>query len=100
MRRGALDHPTPVYLGSIGLITFVVVLGGILYARDAGATLWQELAAGLLLLIPALTVSVSLINWLITLVIPPRVLPKMDFEENIPAEYDPGRHSLAIVQRG
>ena len=42
---------------------------------------------GLLLLIPALTVSVSLINWIITLVIPPRVLPKMDFEDNIPAEY-------------
>jgi cyclic beta-1,2-glucan synthetase len=87
VRRGALDHPTPVYLGSIGLITFSVVLGGGLYAREAGANLWQELVAGLLLLIPALTVSVSLINWIITLVIPPRVLPKMDFEYNIPAEY-------------
>nr|MBP7687213.1 hypothetical protein [Thermoflexales bacterium] len=87
LRRGALDHPTPVYLSSIGLLTFVVVLGGVLYARDAGATVGQVLAVGLLLLIPALTVSVSLINWLITLVIPPRVLPKMDFEENIPAEY-------------
>jgi len=87
LRRGALDHPTPVYLGSIGLIAFIVVLGGILYARDAGASLWQEPAAGLLLLIPALTVSVSLISWIITLVIPPRVLPKMDFEDNIPAEY-------------
>jgi len=87
IRRGALDHPTPVYLGSIGLITFIVVLGGVLYARGAGASPWQELAAGLLLLIPALTVSVSLINWIITLVIPPRVLPKMDFEDNIPARY-------------
>ena len=55
--------------------------------ETAGANLWQELAAGLLLLIPALTVSVSLINWIITLAIPPRVLPKMDFEDNIPAEY-------------
>ena len=52
----------------------------------AGATLLQGLAVGLLLLIPALTVSVSLINWLITLVIPPRVLPKMDFEDSIPAD--------------
>ncbi len=69
------------------MITVSVVLGGVLYARDAGATLGQVVAVGLLSLIPALTVSVSLINWLITLVIPPRVLPKMDFEENIPAEY-------------
>ena len=87
VRRGALDHPTPVYLGGIGLITFIGVLGGILYARAAGANLGQELAVGLLLLIPALTVSANLINWIITLAIPPRVLPKMDFEDNIPAEY-------------
>ncbi|HZY43473.1 MAG TPA: hypothetical protein VFF70_01890, partial [Anaerolineae bacterium] len=87
VRRGALDHPTPVYLGGIGLITFIGVLSASLYAREAGANLWQELAVGLLLLIPALTVSVSLINWIITLAIPPRVLPKMDFEDNIPAEY-------------
>ena len=87
MRRGALDHPTPVYLGSIGLIAFIVVLGGVLYARAAGANPWQEVMVALLLFIPALTVAVSLINWIITLVIPPRVLPKMDFEDNIPAEY-------------
>jgi cyclic beta-1,2-glucan synthetase len=86
VRRWALDHPTPVYLGGIGLLTLVMVLGGIVYACAAGATLLQGLAAGLLLLIPALTVSVSLINWLITLVIPPRVLPKMDFEDSIPAD--------------
>jgi cyclic beta-1,2-glucan synthetase len=87
LRRGALDHPTPVYLSGISLITFIVVLGGVLYARAAGANPWQEVMIGLLLFIPALTVSVSLINWIITLVIPPRVLPKMDFEDNIPAEY-------------
>ena len=87
LRRGALDHPTPVYLSGVALITFIVVLGGVLYARAAGANPWQEVMVGLLLLIPALTVSVSLINWIITLVIPPRVLPKMDFEDNIPAEY-------------
>ena len=87
LRRGALDHPTPVYLSGVALLTFIVMLGGLLYASTAGATSGQELATGLLLLIPALTVSVSLINWIITLVIPPRVLPKMDFEDKIPAEY-------------
>ena len=87
VRRVALNHPTPAYLSTIGLVAFSLILGGILYARSAGATLGQTLALGLLLLIPALTVSVSLINWIITLVIPPRVLPKMDFEDTIPAEY-------------
>ncbi len=55
--------------------------------ESTGATLGQWIGAGLLLLIPALTVSVSLVNWIVTLVIPPRVLPKMDFEDGIPAEY-------------
>ncbi|MGB8224472.1 MAG: hypothetical protein WCF10_17905, partial [Polyangiales bacterium] len=87
LRRGALDHPTPVYLSGVALITFITMLGGLLYASAAGATPGQELATGLLLLIPALTVSVSLINWIITLAIPPRVLPKMDFEDKIPSEY-------------
>lgn len=87
VRRGALDHPTPVYLSGIALLTLMVVLGGVLYARAAGATPWHEVIVVLLLLIPALTVSVSLINWIITLIIPPRILPKMDFEDTIPAEY-------------
>jgi len=87
LRRAALNHPTPVYLGGIGLITFIGVLGGILYARQAYAHFGPELAVGLLLLIPALTVSVGLMNWIIAQAIPPRVLPKMDFEDNIPAEY-------------
>ncbi len=36
------------------------------------------------LVIPALTVATSLINWLITLTLQPHHLPKMDFEEGIP----------------
>ena len=30
--------------------------------------------------------SISLINWIVTLAVPPRVLPKLDFEDGIPAE--------------
>ena len=86
VRRWMFDHPTLVYLGSIGLFTLIILLGGMGYARDAGATFLQWMATGLLLLIPALTVSVSLVNWMVTLVFPPRVLPKMDFADGIPAE--------------
>ncbi|MGC9396239.1 MAG: GH36-type glycosyl hydrolase domain-containing protein [Anaerolineae bacterium] len=86
-RRWVLAHPTLVYLGGTGLITLGGVLGGLCYAQAAGATRLQVLAVGLLLLIPALTVAVSLVNWLITLVMPPHVLPKMDFEDEIPADY-------------
>ena len=36
------------------------------------------------MLIPVLTVATSLVNWLITLMIRPRILPKLDFKDEIP----------------
>jgi cyclic beta-1,2-glucan synthetase len=36
------------------------------------------------LLVPVLTVATSLVNWLITLMIKPRILPKLDFKDEIP----------------
>jgi len=86
VRRWIFDHPTLVYLGGIGLFTLIILLGGMGYARDAGTTVLQLVGAGVLLLIPALTVSISLINWIVTLAVPPRVLPKLEFEDGIPAE--------------
>jgi cyclic beta-1,2-glucan synthetase len=47
----------------------------------------------LLLFIPAFTIASSLINWLITLWVPPRVLPKLNFENYIPDEH----HSLVVI---
>ncbi len=38
----------------------------------------------LTLLIPVLTITTSLVNWLITLVVQPRILPKLDFKAGIP----------------
>ncbi len=35
-------------------------------------------------LIPTLTVATSLVNWLITLVFRPHILPKLDFKNGIP----------------
>lgn len=85
-RRGIFHHSTLAYLGSIGLFTLIILLAGIVYAAESGATALQLAAAGFLLLIPALTVSVSLVNWVVTLAVPPRVLPKMDLKAGIPAE--------------
>ncbi|MCL4486794.1 MAG: cellobiose phosphorylase [Chloroflexi bacterium] len=84
--RWILHHPTLVYLGSIGMLVLITLLGGVGYARNTGAPFLQLFASALLLLIPALTMSVSLVNWILSLVLPPRVLPKMDFEDAIPAE--------------
>ncbi|MEW5720850.1 MAG: hypothetical protein AB1817_19650, partial [Chloroflexota bacterium] len=86
VRRWVFDHPTRVYLGSIGLLAAIILFGGIWYAQSVGGDFGQLLGVILLLLIPALTVSSSLINWIISQTLPPRVLPKMDFSDGISAD--------------
>jgi len=86
LRRWLFDHPTLVYLGSIALFTLIILLGLVHYGFVAGGTLAQLTGVGLLILLPATAVAISLVNWLVTHTVPPRVLPKMDFREAVPAE--------------
>jgi cyclic beta-1,2-glucan synthetase len=48
----------------------------------------QSIAVFLLALLPASEIGISVVNQLVTLLMPPRVLPKMDFrDDGIPADY-------------
>ncbi|MGC9358447.1 MAG: hypothetical protein ACP5GX_11290, partial [Anaerolineae bacterium] len=87
LRRLILSHPTPFYLGLIGLLTLIVVLALVWFARGAGGNLLQIVGAALLGLIPASIVAVNLTNLLVTRTLPPDILPKMDFSESIPETY-------------
>jgi cyclic beta-1,2-glucan synthetase len=86
LRRWLLKHPTLVYLGSMGLVSILILGGLLLYARAAGGTLLQLLLAFFILLIPVTGIAVGLVNWLLTHLIQPRVLPKLDFSEGVPAQ--------------
>ncbi|PKN87121.1 MAG: hypothetical protein CVU46_05565, partial [Chloroflexi bacterium HGW-Chloroflexi-8] len=41
----------------------------------------------LLMLIPVLSIATNLTNWLITLIVPPRILPKLKFKDAIPDSF-------------
>ena len=56
------------------------------YAKESGGDFLQWLVAGLFLFIPALTTAVNLVNWIVARSVPPRVLPKLNFEAGIPAD--------------
>ena len=84
--RWLLSYPTLVYLGSILLLTLTISLGMVGYARSVGGAILQLVGAGLLTLLPASAVAVSLVNWLVTLTMSPRMLPRMDFQDGIPSE--------------
>lgn len=85
--RWLLGHPTLVYLGGIILLTMAFLAGLIGYAFVVGGTPAQLVAVGLLALLPVSAVAVSLVNWLVVQIVPPRLLPRMDFETGIPAEF-------------
>jgi cyclic beta-1,2-glucan synthetase len=86
LKRWLLDHPTQVYLSGIGSITFLLLAIIVSYAFLAGTTFLTIVFVILVLLIPALTVAVDMTNWVVTHILQPRVLPKMDFSEGVPPE--------------
>ena len=54
----------------------------LLIARDASGVALA--LGGLLLTMPALIIAMTMTNWLVTQIVPPRVLPKMDFRKGLP----------------
>jgi cyclic beta-1,2-glucan synthetase len=86
MRRWVRHYPTQTYLGSITLISLTVLSAVLSFAARTGASPLQLMVIVLLSVVPALSVAVGLANWVVTLTLPPRILPKMDFEKGISAE--------------
>ena len=85
--RNIQRNATAFYLGSIALLTFTICLLIVLYTSGAGGALLHMIAAGVLSLLPVSSVAIDLINGLIVALIPPRTLPKMNFENGVPEEY-------------
>jgi cyclic beta-1,2-glucan synthetase len=82
--RWVIAHPNLVYFGGIGLVTFVLIL--IATILIGHISVGGAIAVWALALIPANDIAISIVHQLVTLLLPPRVLPKLDFEEGIPPE--------------
>ena len=86
LRRFCLRHATAVYLGALGFLTLLILflLVSAMYRAGAG---WLLLATTILLgLIPASDLALSVLNWDVTHLLPPRLLPRMDTIKGIPKE--------------
>jgi cyclic beta-1,2-glucan synthetase len=78
------QHPDKFFLTGIGILTFAI-------AATAGLLLWDPrssfgffFASILVLLLPSSQAAVQLMNYLIASLLPPEILPKLDFSEAIP----------------
>ncbi|MDB5352254.1 MAG: cellobiose phosphorylase [Planctomycetota bacterium] len=80
-----LDHPRTVYFAAIGLVWLAILIGlGGWAAAGSGLLRPLGVLAILALAIPMSELAVSLVNHLITLFLPPRVLAKLECKEGIP----------------
>jgi cyclic beta-1,2-glucan synthetase len=86
LRRWFLHkHPTFTYLGSILLTTLLLLTLLLRYSDAVQALPWQVIVAALLAFIPATALAVSLVNWLVSHLVRPRLLPKLDLSDGVPA---------------
>ncbi|SMP58273.1 Cellobiose phosphorylase [Sphaerochaeta associata] len=82
-----------MYSGSIGSISVIAAWLLMSIGWHEGLSGWKLLCAGLLACIGAGTFSTALVNWMVTLIIPSRTLPRMDYSKGIP----PSSRTLVVV---
>ena len=84
LRDFAFAHMTAVYLGSISVLTALLVGLGLAYLQMHGASIGMQIVAGLLLVFPAGEVAVALVQWRSARWAPPRRLVRLDYSSGIP----------------
>ena len=86
LHRMASTFPLPLYLGTITLLTVIFSSLLVAKAHAAGLHNWRLALIGILALLCSSQLSVALVNWLATVLVIPKPLPRMDFSKGIPPE--------------
>ncbi|MEQ8677385.1 MAG: glucoamylase family protein [Aggregatilineales bacterium] len=76
-----------VYFGGIALVALAIFSFVFSYAVMMEHSTLQLIAVFVISLIPVLSVAISLVNWLVSRVVAPAMLPKMDFSDAIPDDF-------------
>ncbi len=82
-RRWVFAHAAPLYLGGIGAVTGVFLALAARYLFAVGGTITELAVLVLVASVPASCIAVAVVNWIVTHVIPPRHLPRLDFSDGI-----------------
>ena len=82
-RRWLFAHAGQVYAAALGLAGGAALLLPAWYLALVGASQATWLLGIVLAVLPASVLSITLVHWLVTRNLPPRVLPKLDFSRAI-----------------
>jgi cyclic beta-1,2-glucan synthetase len=86
VRRTIKRHASVAYLGTLGLLTMLILSVTVTYGLLTRPSVLMFLIAALVSLIPASDLAVSVLNWDITHFFAPRLLPNIDLAKGIPAD--------------
>jgi cellobiose phosphorylase len=86
LRRLGRRAPLSIYLGCVLVLTLAPTLVLLGIARAQGFHGWLLLPIALMLVLSMSQLAVSLVNWLATMLVKPRGLPRMDFSKGIPVD--------------
>src|SRR3984893_15741980 len=80
-------HPDEFFLPGIAVITFAVITGILLWLTPPYTAPALVLLSMLILVLPSSQSAVQLMSYLVTTIFPAEILPKLDFSEEIPADF-------------
>ncbi len=87
VRAAATDRPGLTYFGGLGVVGTGLVAAAVGTTAALGGGWAACAAAGAAVLLPAAEAAVAVVNWLVTKLLPPRVLPKLDFSAGVPPDF-------------
>ncbi len=80
------DHPDEFYLVGIAIVTLAITSAAVLFLTDSHSSLGIILLSLLILLLPSSQSAVQLMQYLVTLILPAEILPKLDLEDGVPTD--------------
>jgi len=86
IERSIHRFPLTFYAGGIGALTGLAMLGFVRQALTVEVQGWKLILFTVVFLLCASQLAVGLMNWLSTLLVKPRLLPRLDFSSGIASE--------------
>jgi cyclic beta-1,2-glucan synthetase len=83
--RAYVAAATPGYLGTIVVLSGIILALPLLDARASGAGLASLLLLGLVAVVPASDLAIALLNRVVTALLAPSVLPRLELRDGVPS---------------
>jgi cyclic beta-1,2-glucan synthetase len=87
LRRICGQFPSTIYVGGIVATTALFTSIGLWWSARRGLAHWEMAILGILLCVCTSQLALALVNWVIMLLVRPRILPRMNFFTSIPPEH-------------